>query len=203
MAVHAGAISNGVLQRFAALGLVAAVVLAGCTASELPRLPRTPADLISARQAAEKQAEAFRREVLLHLLTRTKAEYDAYVAGRAPAPPVVDFLVISGGGDWGAFGAGILKGWGRVAGPMARPSFDVVTGVSTGALIAPFAFLGDEQSINRIVELYRNPRPDWFRPRALLSFLTGGASYGDIPGLETDIRQTLDEPMLRRLVKAG
>jgi hypothetical protein len=50
---------------------------------------------------------------------------------------------------------------------MARPSFDAVTGVSTGALIAPFAFIGDEQSINHIVELYRNPRPDWFRPRAL------------------------------------
>ncbi|MGH6998917.1 MAG: patatin-like phospholipase family protein, partial [Phenylobacterium sp.] len=48
----------------------------------------------------------------------------------------------SGGGDLGAFGAGVLKGWGRVSGDMARPKFDVVTGVSTGALIAPFAFLG-------------------------------------------------------------
>src|SRR3954451_12419685 len=207
MAVQARAIWNGVLQRFASLGaslgLAAAVGLAGCTTSELPRLPRTQADLISAREVDAEQAETLRREVVLRALPRTKAEYDAYAAGRAPAPPVMDFLILSGGGDWGAFGAGVLKGWGRVAGPMARPSFDAVTGVSTGALIAPFAFLGDESSINQIVELYRNPRPDWFQPRSLLSFITGGASYGDIPGLEADIRRTLDTAMMRRLVETG
>jgi predicted acylesterase/phospholipase RssA len=200
MAVHTRAILGGVLQR---LGLAAAVGLAGCTASELPRLPRTQADLINARQADEEQAEVLRRDAVLRVLTRTKAEYDAYAAGRAPAPPVMDFLILSGGGDWGAFGAGVLKGWNQVAGPLGRPRFDVVTGVSTGALIAPFAFLGDEASINQIVELYRNPRSDWFQPRSLLTFLTGGASYGDIPGLEADIRRTLDEPMMRRLVEAG
>ncbi len=53
--------------------------------------------------------------------------------------PVVNFLAISGGGSDGAFGAGILCGW-TAAG--TRPKFDVVTGVSTGALTAPFAFLG-------------------------------------------------------------
>ena len=149
MAVHAGMISGGVLQRFAAFGLVAAVGWAGCTASELPRLSRTQADLISARQADLEKSVAIGREVVLDVLTRTKAEYDAYAAGRAPAPPVMDLLILSGGGDWGSFGAGVLKGWGRVAGPMARPKFDAVTGVSTGALIAPFAFLGDESSINQ------------------------------------------------------
>src|SRR3954469_12957591 len=121
MAVEARAIWNGVLQRFALLGLAAAVGLAGCTTSELPRLPRTQADLISVREADAEQAEALRREVVLRALPRTKAEYDAYAAGRAPAPPVMDFLILSGGGDWGAFGARVLKGWGRVAGP-ARAS---------------------------------------------------------------------------------
>src|SRR4051812_23909375 len=115
MAVQARAIWNGVLQRFASLGLAAAVGLAACTTSELPRLPRTQVDLISAREADAEQAEALRREVVLRALPRTKAEYDAYAAGRAPAPPVMDFLILSGGGDWGAFGAGVLKGgwWGR------------------------------------------------------------------------------------------
>ena len=69
-----------------------------------------------------------------------------------------DILVISGGGDWGAFGAGVPKGWRRVTGEFARPHFDVVTGVSTGELIAPFAFLGDEASIDRILQMYRNPQ---------------------------------------------
>lgn len=51
------------------------------------------------------------------------------------------WLVLSGGGENGAFAAGILSGWSQAGN---RPSFGVVTGVSTGALIAPFAFLGPE-----------------------------------------------------------
>ncbi len=53
--------------------------------------------------------------------------------------PTFNYLAISGGGSDGAYGAGLLVGWtasGR------RPEFDIVTGVSTGALAAPFAFLG-------------------------------------------------------------
>jgi hypothetical protein len=53
--------------------------------------------------------------------------------------PVVSFLALSGGGADGAFGAGVLAGWTTRGN---RPEFDLVTGVSTGALTAPFAFLG-------------------------------------------------------------
>jgi Patatin-like phospholipase len=53
--------------------------------------------------------------------------------------PVINFLALSGGGSDGAFGAGVLAGW-TASGK--RPEFDLVTGVSTGALTAPFAFLG-------------------------------------------------------------
>ncbi len=48
-------------------------------------------------------------------------------------------LAVSGGGDDGAFGAGILVGWSK---SITRPKFKLVTGISTGALIAPYAFLG-------------------------------------------------------------
>ena len=48
-------------------------------------------------------------------------------------------LALSGGGDHGAFGAGFLKGWSQSG---TRPVFKIVTGISTGALIAPFAMLG-------------------------------------------------------------
>jgi hypothetical protein len=50
-------------------------------------------------------------------------------------------LALSGGGANGAYGAGVLAGWTRAG---KRPRFDVVTGVSTGALAAPFAFLGPD-----------------------------------------------------------
>src|ERR1700736_5550053 len=57
-----------------------------------------------------------------------------------PIPPE-SLLAISGGGDNGAFGAGVLVGWSE---SRTRPSFKIVTGISTGALIAPLAFVGPE-----------------------------------------------------------
>lgn len=51
-----------------------------------------------------------------------------------------NILLLSGGGSWGAYGAGILKGWSQSG--SRPPQFDIVTGTSTGALIATYAFLG-------------------------------------------------------------
>ena len=62
-------------------------------------------------------------------------------ANHGKLEPEVNFLALSGGGGDGAFGAGILCGW-TAAG--TRPRFKLVTGISAGALIAPFAFLGPE-----------------------------------------------------------
>ena len=61
--------------------------------------------------------------------------------GLAPDAPLpeMQLLAVSGGGENGAFGAGLLCGWSEHG---TRPVFELVTGVSTGALIAPFAFLG-------------------------------------------------------------
>ncbi len=68
---------------------------------------------------------------------RRELDYAART-GVKELPPAV-FLAISGGGGNGAFGAGILTAWTEVG---TRPEFKAVSGVSTGALIAPFAFLG-------------------------------------------------------------
>jgi predicted patatin/cPLA2 family phospholipase len=51
------------------------------------------------------------------------------------------YLAVSGGGANGAFGAGLLTGWTETG---TRPQFTMVTGISTGALTAPFAFLGSD-----------------------------------------------------------
>lgn len=72
--------------------------------------------------------EAFKREAAL----LAKAGHNG------PLPPV-NYLAISGGGEDGAFGAGLLIGWTEAG---TRPEFKLVTGISTGALTAPFAFLG-------------------------------------------------------------
>jgi predicted acylesterase/phospholipase RssA len=139
------------------------------------------------------------------LLQSTKAQYDEYIAGRQAKPPVIDYLIISGGGDWGAFGASILKGWGKVpkSEPLARPTFDVVTGVSTGALIAPFAYLGDDESIDRIVTLYRDPQSDWVQTRWPFYFLPNNISFAEVPGLEREVKKTVTPEMIARIADAG
>ena len=70
----------------------------------------------------------------------TMARREAAAAAPGPPPPA-NFLALSGGGDNGAFGAGLMVGW-TAAG--TRPKFNAVTGISAGALIAPFAFLGPD-----------------------------------------------------------
>jgi hypothetical protein len=83
------------------------------------------------------------------------------------------------------------------------PEFDVVTGVSTGALIAPFAFLGDEPSIDTIADLYRNPRPDLVKQRWPLYFLPANESFATVPGLESELRTRVNMAMLRRIADAS
>jgi predicted acylesterase/phospholipase RssA len=156
------------------------------------------------RAASDRLIEAEIKRFVPRLVTRAKQEYDDYVLGLVSEPPVVDILVISGGGDWGAFSVGFLKGWGQVPDAhMTRPEFDVVTGVSTGALIAPFAFLGTDLSIEWVLNMYRNPRPDWMQRRGLLFFLPRYASFSHIPGLEKDIREGIDANFLNRIVREG
>jgi predicted acylesterase/phospholipase RssA len=67
-----------------------------------------------------------------------------------PRDKKINYLVLSGGGGAGAFSVGALKAWSDVGG---RPEFDIVSGVSTGALIAPYAFLGASYD-QTLVDLY-------------------------------------------------
>ena len=93
--------------------------------------------------------------------------------------PRINILVLSGGGDNGAYGAGLLNGW-SVKG--TRPQFDIVTGVSTGALTAPFAFLGSDYD-RALTEVYTSyAAGDYFTPRPLQGLL-GGSSLADVAPL--------------------
>jgi hypothetical protein len=70
--------------------------------------------------------------------------------GEAGPLPESNFLAISGSGEDGAYGAGLLVGW-TAAG--TRPTFKLVTGISTGALTAPFAFMGSAYD-QQLTEIY-------------------------------------------------
>jgi hypothetical protein len=184
--------------------LACGLALGGCgTAQKRPEF--TQRELLTMRSAGDEQTAAALGAVFGRLLDRTKAEYDQYAAGKRKGPPTVDILIISGGGDWGAFGAGFLKGWAKLPAqhPLAKPEFDAVTGVSTGTLIAPFAFLGDSQSADAIVNLYRSPGPDWVKRRGILFFLPDNVSFAEVPGLEREVNRHITADMVRRIAAAG
>ena len=92
--------------------------------------------------------------------------------------PPVSYLAVSGGGDNGAFGAGLMNGWTETG---TRPEFKMVTGVSTGALIAPFAFLGSDYDAT-LREVYTTMTPDRvFRARGLSAALFNDAMADTSP----------------------
>jgi hypothetical protein len=86
-------------------------------------------------------------------------------------------LALSGGGEDGAFGAGALNGWSESG---TRPDFDIVTGVSTGALIAPLAFAGQEYDDNLRHMFLDHDASDIMRFRGLAA-ATGDSLYDTTP----------------------
>jgi len=196
-------IASRTCALMAASAFAGTLVLGGCGPA-MTRPQVSQADLVKLRTKGDEESVAAGRKVLGRLLERTKTEYDRSVA-EGKQRPVIDILIVSGGGDWGAFGAGFLKGWLKVPAqnPLAKPEFDAVTGVSTGTLIAPFAFLGDAQSIDEIVDLYRNPQDDWVKQRGFLYFLPDNISFAEVPGLEREMRKHITADMVGRIAKAG
>jgi hypothetical protein len=131
----------GTSWRRAAQAVLPVVILfvAGCA---VPRLPPEAANLAdrttvlgipNARFYPDTQGPEITQEALRAL------DRERTAGAPAGSLPAANFLGISGGSDDGAFGAGLLVGWSEAG---TRPQFKLVSGVSTGALIAPFAFLG-------------------------------------------------------------
>lgn len=161
----------------AAVGLfVLIVAIAAC--SPPTRLSAVPfgrsinasmGDIKDARVFPTRDPEGFVRIALEAARRET-----AYLAsrGRSATGEEVNFLAISGGGDDGAFGVGLLVGWSEAG---TRPVFKAVTGVSTGSLIAPFAFLGSKHDAT-IKELYTDiNQRSIFIERGLLAGLLNDA----------------------------
>ena len=150
--------------------LVVGVLLQSC--GSLPRLDAVPSSLTEravtpgisdSRHWLDRDLAQFIQAVIQD----DKREREALTrAGKTVDPlPPANLLAISGGGDGGAFAAGLLTGWTEYG---TRPEFRVVTGISAGALIAPFAFLGPRYD-GVLRSVFTSVRPeDIFRERNLL-----------------------------------
>jgi len=107
-----------------------------------------------------------------------------------------DYLAISGGGANGAFGAGLLLGWTRAGN---RPEFRSVSGISTGAIIAPFAFLGPRYDA-QLKKLYTTvSTKDILEKRSLFSILTADSASDTTP-LRKMLEDIIDVKVLEDIV---
>lgn len=143
------------------------------TLTETAEIPGIP----GVRYVMPGDTQEFMREAL-----ESYHKEQAYLAASRGLPgnklPPANYLALSGGSDDGAFGAGLLCGW-TASGQ--RPEFKVVTGISTGALLAPLAFLGPKYDpVLRSVYTEVSPQ-DIFRERGLLAAIFDDALADNAP----------------------
>jgi hypothetical protein len=119
--------------------------------------------------------------------------------GVVDATGAVSVLALSGGGANGAFGAGLLCGWTEAG---TRPPFKLVTGISTGALLAPFAFLGSGYDAT-IREFYTTiTTKDIYEERSYFSILFDQTSMVDTTPLQKVVAKQVDDKVLAAVAQA-
>nr|WP_296913961.1 patatin-like phospholipase family protein [Thiocapsa sp.] len=189
-------------SRAVALGLVllGLMLISGCTAAPLRQEPLPAAlaadarlpGIVGGRYWGDERPAAL--EDWLALPEATLRERYGGIMGRPH-----NYLVISGGGGDGAYGAGLLTGWTDTG---TRPEFQIVTGISTGALIAPFAFLGPGYD-PVLREVYTQfSTDDLMEPRGPLEIVRGDAVSSTRP-LRRKIAEYLNKDVLAKIAAEG
>jgi hypothetical protein len=171
---------------------LAASLLTGCVTAR-PRTTYTAADLASA-QVLSGAPVRFWANGADKDYSRWNQSLKAQRAATGASLPRT-LLAISGGADKGALSAGLLNAWTKRG---DRPKFDIVTGVSTGALIAPFAFLGPDQDASLKAIYTGVDSRDIFR-KQLLKGVLGGPSLLDSSPLQRLIARHVTHEFIQRI----
>jgi hypothetical protein len=139
-------------------------------------------------------ASAEETERLIHMrVPYLKTRFAKELA--AGETPELNFLALSGGGQHGAFGAGVLNAWTESG---ERPVFDAVSGISTGALIAPFAYLGPDYD-DELETFYTTIETDDVLIPTVFAGLTGGMALASTKPLRAQIDQFITPKILERI----
>ncbi|TVQ63769.1 MAG: patatin-like phospholipase family protein [Phycisphaerales bacterium] len=181
-------------------GAACCLVTAGCS-SPVRTMDK---DTLDRRVAEHEQRVLDQRDRLAwRLLRRIERLHAAQQSAGHEGPVDVNVLLLSSGGQYGAFGVGVLSGWSESEAPdYMLPSFDIVTGVSTGAMIAPFAMTGEDYSIRRITELFGQADASFARLRGALFFLPWRTSLFDTRVLRDRIESEVDEATVEKIARA-
>jgi hypothetical protein len=165
------------------VGASASVLVAGCDAparlASLPERLRGRASFRGLPPDTRVVLDGSDDIVLGRIATEGLQREFAYAAKTGARDlGTANYLAISGGGENGAYGAGLLTGWTALG---TRPEFKGVTGVSTGALIAPFAFLGPAYD-KQLASFYTTiDRSDVMTSRGLIAALLRDSLFDSTP----------------------
>jgi hypothetical protein len=133
------------------------------------------------------------------LIASVKQERQYSPTGHDDAFGLFNILALSGGGSNGAFGAGILNGWSAAG---TRPIFKIVTGISTGALMAPFAFLGEDYD-QVLKQVYTSVETkDIMKLKSFIISEKGLDSLADSSPLRNLIKKYVTENVIRSVALA-
>jgi len=180
--------------------ILAAILLAGC-ASGVARNFVPEASVGAAKIAGMPPnirfwGDAEPKELRAIVEKKANATLARYKASGTPKS--MNFLTLSGGGEDGAFGSGFLIGWRDVG---TRPEFEIVTGISTGSLIAPMAFLGRKYD-QQLKDAYTTiASEDAIFTKQILSGLLGGMALTDNTGLKVMIAKFATQQMLTDIAR--
>lgn len=189
-------------SKLAGIAVAAALVaLTGC--SSLPRNAVPPAEtqasaipgMPDVRAWAGQPNPTLERDLEESFAQETEEDFPRAADGSVHYA----HLALSGGGARGAFGAGFMNGWTSTG---TRPTFKIVTGVSTGALMAPFAFLGPiyDEALHQFYTTTRTR--DIFVWRSILRQLLVGEALTDTSPLVALIERHVDAELVRRVAEA-
>lgn len=184
--------------RFPLGFMLATFLVSGCCLHELcHRRPPTPTEAGLNTNDLVDPTSQFNAANVLNQTDLNTLVTQATKNNKAADPALKrSILCLSGGGSHGAYSAGILCGWSTRG---DRPVFDVVTGVSTGGLIAPFAFLGPEydDDLQRFYTTLSNR--DIYRLKPVVGIVS--ESLANNAPLAREIERTLTCEMIRDIAK--
>lgn len=180
-------------------GFLAVLLLAGCASSPPERALSEKAPSFAALPNGYDPLNPTQPSALYAAVTFTPGENLTRYLERKHGH-ALNILSLSGGGQNGAFGAGFLIGW-RESG--RRPEFDIVGGVSTGALLATHALLGTPADDAILEEMYTQiTKEDIYADKGVFSILSGTDSLKDTAPLLALISKYVTAETLKRVAAA-
>ena len=185
--------------RFFLLGIIF-IIGSGC--ATLPRNP-VPSDRVfdaqiagipGARAWGGILSDEFQADLIESRRQEAPDQFPKDEYGR----PVYDALALSGGGATGAYGAGFLNGWTKTG---DRPEFKIVSGISTGALTAPIAFMGSEYD-DLLREFYTTVETESILQQlSLFTILFQSESFASTAPLKKLLDRYFDKDFLRKIAE--